>query len=228
MKDLILLHGALGSSEQLEIIAENLKGEFRITLLNFSGHGGKKIPEEKFSIEMFADDVLYLLDKSRTDNADIFGYSMGGYAALYIARHYPGKLNRIFTLGTKFNWNQEIAQKEIRMLNPEKIVEKLPEFADKLKKRHSPEDWKIVLSKTSEMMTDLGNKNTLSDEDFRLIDNEVMISVGDSDKMVSSEESKHVSELLKNGSFMVLPDTLHPIEIVSVELITNAFRNFFK
>ncbi|HAY33832.1 MAG TPA: alpha/beta fold hydrolase [Ignavibacteria bacterium] len=228
MKDLILLHGAIGSSKQLENIAETLKNDYRITLLNFSGHGGKKIPEEKFSIEMFADDVLYLLDKSRKDNADIFGYSMGGYAALYIARHYPGKLNRVFTLGTKFNWNPEISQKEIRMLNPEKIEEKLPEFADELKERHSPEDWKIVLSKTSEMMTDLGNKNTLSDEDFRLIDNEVMITVGDSDKMVSSEESKHVSELLINGRFMLLPDTLHPIEKVSVELITNAFRNFFK
>jgi len=228
LKDLILLHGAIGSSKQLENIAETLKNDYRITLLNFSGHGGKKIPEEKFSIEMFADDVLYLLDKSRKDNADIFGYSMGGYAALYIARHYPGKLNRVFTLGTKFNWNPEISQKEIRMLNPEKIEEKLPEFADELKERHSPEDWKIVLSKTSEMMTDLGNKNTLSDEDFRLIDNEVMITVGDSDKMVSSEESKHVSELLINGRFMLLPDTLHPIEKVSVELITNAFRNFFK
>lgn len=228
MKDLILLHGAIGSSKQLESIAETLKNDYRITLLNFSGHGGKKIPEEKFSIEMFADDVLYLLDKSRKDNADIFGYSMGGYAALYIARHYPGKLNRVFTLGTKFNWNPEISQKEIRMLNPEKIEEKLPKFADELKERHSPEDWKIVLSKTSEMMTDLGNKNTLSDEDFRLIDNEVMITVGDSDKMVSSEESKHVSELLINGRFMLLPDTLHPIEKVSIELITNAFRNFFK
>ncbi|MBK8983637.1 MAG: alpha/beta fold hydrolase [Ignavibacteria bacterium] len=212
----------------MEKIAENLKSDFRITLLNFSGHGGKEIPDEKFSIEMFAGDALNLLEKSRIDNADIFGYSMGGYVALYIARYYPGKLNRIYTLGTKFEWNPEISQREIRMLNPEKIKEKLPEYANELSKRHSPEDWKIVLRKTSEMMTDMGNKNPLTDEDFKLIDNEIMISVGDSDKMVSVEESKHVSNLLKNGRFMLLPDTLHPIEKVSVDLITNAIRDFFK
>ncbi|MBK9332619.1 MAG: alpha/beta fold hydrolase [Ignavibacteria bacterium] len=228
MKDLILLHGAIGSSEQLETIANNLKDEYRITLLNFTGHGGKQIPDEKFSIEMFAADVLNLLKKSRTDNADIFGYSMGGYVALYIARHYPGKLNRIFTLGTKFEWSPEISQREIRMLNPEKIKEKLPEFAEELSKRHSSEDWKTVLRKTSEMMTDMGNKNPLTDEDFKLIDNEIMISVGDSDKMVSEEESLHVSDLLKNGRFMRMTDTLHPIEKVSIKLITNALKDFFK
>ena len=228
MRDLILLHGAIGSSVQLEKLADSLKDNFNITLLNFSGHGGKEIPDEPFSIKLFADDVL--LDKSKIDKPDVFGYSMGGYVALYIARHFPNKLNRIFTLATKFDWNPENSLKESKMLDPEKILEKLPDFAEELSKRHLPADWKKVLHKTSEMMIDMGNGNNLSNlkkEDFALIKNEVRISVGDKDKMVSIEESLDAFRSLDNGSFYVIPDTPHPIEKVTIKRLSDEIKLFF-
>jgi esterase/lipase len=41
MKNLILLHGALGSRNQFELIVEQLKNkEIAVHTLNFSGHGG--------------------------------------------------------------------------------------------------------------------------------------------------------------------------------------------
>lgn len=222
-----MLHGAIGSSVQLEPLADLLTDAYKVNLLNFSGHGGKPVTNDKFSIEMFAEDVLYFIDKNRLEGLNIYGYSMGGYVALYIARHYPGKINKIFTTATKFSWNEDTSLKESRLLNPEKISEKIPQFADQLSEMHSPEDWKIVLNKTAEMMIELGKNKLLKDEDFSQIENDVLISVGDRDNMVSIEETVDVYRKLKNGSLLVFPDTPHPIEKINIERMANEVKIFF-
>ena len=222
-----MLHGAIGSSVQLEPLAELLNDTFKVNLLNFSGHGGKPVNNEKFSIEMFAEDVLYFIDKGRLEGINIYGYSMGGYVALYIARHYPGKINKIFTTATKFNWNEDTSLKESKLLNPEIISEKIPKFAEQLSERHSPEDWRIVLNKTAEMMIGLGKNNLLKDEDFLQIENEILLSVGDRDNMVSIEETVDVYRKLKKGSLLILPDTHHPIEKINVYRLANEVKLFF-
>jgi len=227
MKSILLLHGAIGSSSQLEPLANLLSDSVTVNLLNFSGHGGKTLTDEPFSIEMFAEDVLYFIDRNGLGKVDIYGYSMGGYVALYIAKNYPEKVNRIFTTATKFHWNEETAQRESKTLNPKEISEKVPKFAEQLSQRHSPEDWKVVLKKTAEMMINLGRSKTLKDEDFSLIENKVLLSIGDRDNMVSLEETVDVYRRLKNASLLILPDTPHPIEKISAERLAYEIKMFF-
>lgn len=218
---MLLLHGAIGSSAQLIPLANKLSEKFKVHTLDFSGHGGREIPSEDFSIKLFANDVLEWMDKNSIQTTDIFGYSMGGYVALYLARHFPEKVGRIDTLATKFNWTPEGARQEAAMLDPEKITEKLPAFAETLSKRHSPSDWKTILIKTAKMMVEMGERNVLTGEDFKKINHNVLISVGESDKMVSISETTHISLLLKNGNLKILPNTKHPIESVVVEDLIN-------
>jgi enterochelin esterase-like enzyme len=106
----------------------------------------------------------------------VFGYSMGGYVALYLAHSQPTLLGNIITLGTKFEWTPKIAQKEIKMLDAKVIIEKVPKFAEALKTRHG-NDWELLLWKTATMMVDLGNTNALSLEDISLIENHVTIGL---------------------------------------------------
>jgi esterase/lipase len=153
---------------------------------------------------------------------------MGGYVGLFLARFYPDRIGKVFTLATKFHWHEETAKREASMLDPSKIMEKFPAFAEELKNRHSPEDWSVVLSKTAEMMINLGHNNTLKDADYKAIENEVQVSVGDRDKMVSIEETLGVYRHLKNARMLVLPDTLHPIEKVEGDRLVHEIKNFFK
>jgi len=104
----------------------------------------------------------------------------------------------------------EIATKEIKMLDAEKIAVKIPAFAAALEKRHRPNDWKMVLNKTAEMMIGLGNDNPLQLTDYAAIEQPVMISIGDKDAMVTLEETIEVYRRLKHANFMVLPDTQTP------------------
>lgn len=221
-----MLHGAIGSSVQLEPLAAKLSDTFAPYLLNFTGHGGKPVPEEPFGIEMFADDVINFIKKSRLEGINVYGYSLGGYVALYIARHHPGMLGKIFTTAVKFDWNEKSSLKESSLLDSEKILEKIPKFADQLAKRHSPEDWRSVLKKTSEMMINLGRNKTLKDEDFLFIENEVLLSVGDRDNMVSIEETADVFRKLKNGNLLVFPGTPHPIEKIDQGRLESEIKMF--
>lgn len=226
MKHLLLLHGAIGAKDQLEPLAEILKNDFMVHTLSFSGHGGESIPET-FSIKVFAEDVLTYLKKNNIEKINIFGYSMGGYVALYLAKHYPGKIINVFTLATKFSWNPEISQKEIKMLDAEKIAEKIPAFAKMLEIRHAPHNWKVLLKKTADMMLALGNDNTLTLQDLENIEIPVTVSVGDNDNMVTLGETKDVCQHLKNGQLIILPDTLHPIEKVDVGKLAEKIKLFF-
>jgi pimeloyl-ACP methyl ester carboxylesterase len=227
LKDLLLLHGALGAGSQFEKLSGLLKGSFNLHTMNFSGHGGKPVPEEPFSIKMFAGDILTWLDENKIDKINIFGYSMGGYAAMYLAKNHPGKVGRIFTLATKLEWTEEIAAKEVKMLDAGKIKEKVPKFAEELRIRHSPQDWEAVLSKTSEMMVNLGRKNVLNAEDYSMIENQVQIGIGDRDKMATLEESINAYRKLKNGKLLVLPNTPHPLEHVDAERLSYEIKSFF-
>jgi pimeloyl-ACP methyl ester carboxylesterase len=228
MEKLLLLHGAIGSKEQLTPLAEMLKDQFQVYRVNFSGHGGGEVPSRAFSIELFAEDILKWMDSNGLSTINIFGYSMGGYVALYLAKNYPERINKVFTFATKFTWNEDAAKKETKMLDPGKIAEKIPVFAETLMKRHHPVDWKIVLKQTAEMMMELGRKNPLMSEDYESVDQEVMIGVGDNDNMVSIEETVAVYRKLKKGKLIVMPDTVHPIEKIAVAKLAREIKEFFQ
>lgn len=214
MQTILLLHGAIGATDQLSQLQEELADSFSVLMLNFSGHGGSPYTTEVFSIEFFATEVIAFLDKQKISSIHIFGYSMGGYVAMYLAKHHSERVNKIITLATKFNWDETIALNETKMLNADKIEAKLPDFAAALQKRHAPNDWKIVLQKTAAMLVEMGNDNPLKPEDYPGIQHQVLLMLGDRDKMVTLDETVDVYKNLPTAQLAVLPNTAHPIEMV--------------
>lgn len=219
-KTLILLHGALGSKNQFKSLKTQLEKSFDVHAINFDGHGGDGSAHE-FSIQLFTENVINYTKANSIENANIFGYSMGGYVALNTALKMPRKINKVFTLGTKFNWSMESAEAEVKMLNPIKIKEKIPLFAERLRNVHSPQDWKKVMIMTSEMMINMAKGAKLFDADFKRINQNVVIGIGSLDKMVSYEESKYVSNLLPNAKLIELEGVKHPIETIGTNELIN-------
>ncbi|AWA30370.1 alpha/beta hydrolase [Flavobacterium magnum] len=226
MQPLLILHGAIGAKDQFDALVKQLENRFDVHALNFGGHGGAPMPTS-FSIQGFATEVADYLTVNNLRSMHIFGYSMGGYVALYLAKEQPQRIAKVFTLATKFHWTPETAAKEIRMLDPEIMLEKVPAFAKILEKRHHPNDWKTVLSETAKMMVAMGDHNPLAPGDFPSISVPVRISIGDKDAMVTPEETLAVYRKLPDASFMVFPETPHPIEKVSVTALAEALDRFF-
>lgn len=227
MQNILLLHGALGSQQQLEPLANELSKTYIVHQLNFSGHGNASMPQS-FSIPTFANDVLTFLNNNNIESINIFGYSMGGYVALYLALHHPAKVKSIFTLATKFAWTPAFAANEVQQLNPAKIAEKVPAFAQHLQQIHQPNNWQEVVEITAEMMIDLGNNPDLTIEHLQQINCPIQVAVGDKDAMISIEETVDVFRNLPNAYLLVIPNTKHPIEKVNAAYLAEDICRFFK
>ncbi|MCO4819258.1 MAG: alpha/beta hydrolase [Bacteroidetes bacterium] len=212
---LVLLHGALGCKEQLLDFKTRLESKFDAHLLSFEGHGGTA-SKNPFSIDLFTDNVLAYCALKGLESVTIFGYSMGGYVALNLAIKHPKLVKKVYTLGTKFNWHTESAQKEVKMLNPKTNQEKAPFFTNHLKQLHCHQDWRVVMTKTAEMILNMAYVAKLIEHDFKRIEHQVIIGIGRQDNMVTYEESEKVAAMLVNGKLVSLDGVPDPIEKVDV------------
>ncbi|MDB5283104.1 MAG: tropinesterase [Bacteroidota bacterium] len=113
------------------------------------------------------------------------------------------------------------------MLNPEKVVEKVPIFAQSLAERHGEHEWKSVMSKTGLLMRDLAH-TYLTDQDFIKIQHQVLLGHGSKDNMVSFEETDYAHRLLKNSTLKTFNEVPHVIEQVPVGLLAREIEAFFK
>jgi pimeloyl-ACP methyl ester carboxylesterase len=225
--NLILLHGALGSKEQLNSLKQILENNLNVYTLNLEGHGGE-FSSNEFSTKLFAKNLCEFIEKNNLERCNVFGYSMGGYVALEVALTNSGYIDKIITLGTKFKWDKESAEREVKMMNPDIIEKKIPHFAQSLKERHDPQDWKVIMSKTAALMSEMPNGKALTKSDFKNIPNEILILIGDEDKMVTIEESEQTSRQLPNAKHYILENTPHPIEMVDVKMLANIILDFLK
>jgi len=225
MPNLILLHGALGHSDIFEPFKEELSKYFTIYTPLFSGHGHIPLPENGINIEKYTQELTEFIEKENLNDVYIFGHSMGGYVALCYALENPSAINSIITLGTKFDWTEEQAVKESKMLNPEVIAEKVPKYAESLEKQHGT-TWKQLLPAIADMMVSLG-KNPPLKSNLSTLNIPVQVMVGDKDNMVTLEESTEVYRNLPNAKLAVLPDTKHPMDKVRPNLLLNLMKDFW-
>jgi pimeloyl-ACP methyl ester carboxylesterase len=151
---------------------------------------------------------------------------MGGYVALYLAMTKPELIESIVTLGTKLSWNEEIAAKEVAMLQPLVVEQKVPKFASHLSQLHAPTNWKDLMTSTGVMLTKMGAENPILFEDFKQIASKVLLMIGDRDKMVSLDETVAVFKQLPSAQLAVLPGTPHPIEQVDAGMVVEMIKRF--
>jgi len=227
MQNIILLHGALGDEKELKPIAEAFgKYGFKTHSFSFSGHGESPFGKS-FGIPAFSQELKEFINKKELKNPAVFGYSMGGYVALHTAANEPGFLRAIVTLNTKFRWDKDIIAKQMKFMEPSTMKKKTPEFAVQLDKTHR-HGLTNLLSKTSEMLVDIGAKNYLKPSELKKINTPVMIGLADKDQIVSLDETVEVYRNLPNASMYMLPGTRHQLETVNNDLLGKIILEFLK
>lgn len=220
-RKLILLHGALGTDEQMIPLAGKLASHFEIHNLLFNGHGNVQAGNA-FDIDLLAQQLISTMKGNR---ALVFGYSMGGYVALAAMARQPELFEGVITLGTKFDWSAETLVKELRQLQPEKITEKVPRLASLLEERHGV-NWPMLVLQTAGMMRLLGDQYRNFESTWTTMNKPVLMLLGDQDMMVTQDESLRVAEILPNVTFKILPDTPHQIERINMEMLAAEVLDF--
>lgn len=225
--NLILLHGALGDASQLAPLAARLASTRRVTVVELEGHGTTPLRDRPFRIESFASSVLEAMDQLGIATADFFGYSMGGYIALYLAASAPERVTRVATLATKIAWTPEVAAGESRMLDPAIIRAKVPKFAAALEARHTAAGWERLLACTADLLVELRARPLVTEGLLSSIEQRVRIAVGDRDATVTLDECMAAVRRLRDGELEVYPRTAHPFEKAPVDRIATSLAEFF-
>jgi pimeloyl-ACP methyl ester carboxylesterase len=101
---LIILHGAYASiplwGEFIPLLAETRQ----VIAVELQGHGRTAdIEDRPFSYEQMADDVAAMMDVIGIEQADIFGYSLGGGVAMQLAIRRPERVDRLISASMPIN-----------------------------------------------------------------------------------------------------------------------------
>lgn len=94
-RPLVVLHGAYMSIEAMGALVPRLAASRQVIAVDLQGHGHTADADRPLTYEQMADDVAGLLDHLEVDQADVFGYSMGGGVALQVAVRHPDRVRRL-------------------------------------------------------------------------------------------------------------------------------------
>ena len=86
---IIFIHGFPFDKSMWDLQMESLKEDFRVIAYDIRGHGSSEAGNENFSIDIFTNDLLFLMDALEVEKPILCGLSMGGYIALNAIGKFP-------------------------------------------------------------------------------------------------------------------------------------------
>jgi pimeloyl-ACP methyl ester carboxylesterase len=92
---MMVLHGAFMTIGAMGAVVPELAGTRQVIAAELQGHGHTAEVDRPLSYEQMADDVVALIRHLGIEQADVFGYSMGGGAALQLAMRHPAVVRKL-------------------------------------------------------------------------------------------------------------------------------------
>jgi esterase len=92
--DIILIHGLLGSLENLNMVAKSLKENYRVTNIDVRNHG-LSFHKKTMTYKELAQDIVELMADLGIERSHILGHSMGGKIAMELALTHCEKVDKL-------------------------------------------------------------------------------------------------------------------------------------
>jgi pimeloyl-ACP methyl ester carboxylesterase len=231
---LVLLHGALMTIENFGEVLPSLAESRQVIAVEQQAHGRTGDVDRPFSYAQMADDTAAVLRQLGIEQADIFGYSMGGGIAVELAMRHPDLVRKLVVAAAAYG-NDGIYPEVldgIENLKPEDLAgspwqEAYAEVAP------NPADWPALLGKVQQMEKEFEG---WSPEAISSIEAPALVVVGDAD-IVRPEHAVAMLRLLGGGvpgdlgglprsQLAVLPGTTHVTLVERADWLTSMVTEF--
>jgi pimeloyl-ACP methyl ester carboxylesterase len=90
---LVQIGGAGFAHENFGFVTEGMAQHFTVIDFDLRGYGLSDRPAQRYTMEVWADDIAALLDAIGVERAHVHGTSMGGMVAIKLAAKYPEKVD---------------------------------------------------------------------------------------------------------------------------------------
>jgi pimeloyl-ACP methyl ester carboxylesterase len=202
-RPLVLLHGAFGWATVYPALAK----DHQVIAVELQGHGHTGDIDRPLTFEQMADDTAALLKELKIEQADFFGYSMGGTVALGVAIRHPKLVRKLAINGSHYGKMEDAYEPEsVKQFNS------LPsDFAPPLLKdpydkvAPDPKQWPTLVAKVKKMVLEFKG---YAREDLKSIQAHVLVTIGDRDG-VRPEHAVEMFRLIPNAQLAVFPGADH-------------------
>ncbi|HAQ21414.1 MAG TPA: alpha/beta hydrolase [Prolixibacteraceae bacterium] len=207
-------------NKQIEALIE----KFRVIAYDIRGYGNSPAGTEDFSIELFADDLIGLMDALKIEKAMLCGLSMGGYIALNAVENFPKRFNALILCDTTCmaDTSEGIKKRMISIENIEKYG--VEYFANEsLKNLFAPESFitnqekiavvkKMIMETSAQSLTKTllalsKRKETCNNLDK--INIPALIMVGKEDKITPLEAAQQMQNKIKGSLLNIIEHAGH-------------------
>ena len=197
-----------------------------VITMDLQGNGRTAdIPARALSVEEYAQQVVSLLDYLGIAQADFFGESYGGNAALVIAARHPQLVRRVATYAATCSPPQ-------LALNPATTHVDDPPAADSRSIRFQresyqrvapdPDYWPTIFAKVAGIQW-----AGISKEELACIQAPVLIALGDHD-FVRLEHAVETVKCIANAELAVIPDASHFVLFSEPDRVISVIKHFLE
>lgn len=225
-ENLLLLPGLLGTiGDEWRSFIDPLSQRYRLILVDLRGHGRSENNNLLLSPEQMVEDLIGLLEHLAVEYVHVAGYSLGGYLGLMLLLYRPRLVKTLLMHATKFYWTEQGAAEMKRQLNPERIAERAPSYAERLSAGHGAIRWRPLVRQAADLVVYV-SLNPLGEAAASRAQAPVLVSVGDHDEIVPVQEAFRLSRAFESGSLLVLPNTQHAFRSLNPALLLPVMEQF--
>src|SRR6266705_59912 len=175
---LVLLPGGFMTVEAMGELVPQLAATRRVIGVELQGHGHTADIERALRFEVMADDIAALIRHLGLDQADIFGFSLGGGVGLQTALRHPEMVRKLVLASTAFKrdgWYPEVLA-GMASISVEGFAG-TPIHEAYLRTSPRPETWPTVVAKMRQLLSEDYNWT----EGVAALKTPTLIIVGDAD-----------------------------------------------
>lgn len=204
-RPVVLLHGGLQTIDLMfGPLLPTLAAHRQVIAVELQGHGHTADTDRPISIDQLADDVAALLAHLGVEEADVFGFSLGGLVGWSLVIRHAEVVGRAAVASADYRSREAV---------PDEVAGPMPTDADFQEMR----DAYVAVAPDPSHFDALGEKvGMMVNQDFvgwtadelRAVQSPMLVLVGDDD-MISVSDALEAVELVPHAQLAVLPGTTH-------------------
>ena len=226
-------------------LINKLSEKFKVILFDNRGAGRTDKPRNDYSIKMFTNDTVGLMDALKIEKAHIFGHSMGGKIAIELVLNYPEKVGKLILCATSCGGSKQVligSEHAVRLLARQYKQYKIFELVNTIMEimltkefiQNNPEAVKETYQKIVKNPTPIHAYRRLlkasmsfnSWVKLKRIKSPTLLVHGKKDILTPSQNADILADRIPGSKKIIFEDSNHGPHLDNVEKLTQVMLDF--